>query len=53
MEIKIGDLTLTSEYNFTYKTRIIISKNGVRLADIDSAELKVAIEALEKSCRRP
>jgi len=53
MEIKIGDLTLTSEYSSVYKTRIIGSKDGVKLLDVDSESLKIAIEALEKSCWRP
>ena len=53
MEIKIGDLTLTSEHSSIYKTHIIISKNGVKLTDVDSSELKIAIEALGKSCWRP
>jgi len=53
MEIRIGDLVLTSEYSSVYKTRIIISKEGIKLLDVDSESLKVAIEALEKSCWRP
>ena len=53
MEIKIGNLTLQAEYSGLSNTYIIIQKDGVEIAKVDSKELKVAIEALEKSCWRP
>jgi hypothetical protein len=53
VKIVIGELELTSEYKAMRDTEIVITKNGVKVAGIDSKELITAIEALEKTCWRP
>ena len=59
MEITIGNVKLTSKYNgigLNKSTIIIIDVThdpDNHVFDVDSEELKVAIEALEKTCWRP
>jgi len=59
MEIKIGNLKLTSKDGGGYPNRRTIITIDVshdpnnHIFDVDSGELKTAIEALEKTCWRP
>lgn len=55
MEIRIGDLKLTAAARGTSRATTIIITNDLNTDafEIDSNELKAAIEALEKTCWRP
>ena len=56
VEIRIGNLKLRAKAGpGTGETRIIVDTvpDATNQIDVDSKELKVAIEALEKTCWRP
>lgn len=58
MEIKLGGLILTAQDGLNKTTRIYIFKENpfglptTLISEVDSCELKAAVEALEKGCYR-